>query len=43
MKSRRADGCGGSIGEGIRAASRDLGIERTEAWRVMERSEADRA
>jgi hypothetical protein len=35
VKSRRADGRGGSVGVGINAAVRDLGIDRTEAQRSV--------
>ena len=35
MKSRRSDGRGGSVGQGINAAVRDLGIDRTEAQRAV--------
>ena len=35
VKSRRADGRGGSVGDGINSASRELGIERTQAQRAM--------
>jgi ParB-like chromosome segregation protein Spo0J len=35
VKSRRADGRGGPVGEGINAAVRDLGIDRTEAQRAI--------
>ena len=35
VKSRRADGRGGSLGAGINAAVRELGIDRTEAQRAV--------
>ena len=35
MKSRRADGRGGRVGEGINAASRELGVTRQEAQRAI--------
>ncbi len=35
VKSRRADGRGGSVGDGINAAVRELGIERNEAQRAV--------
>lgn len=35
VKSRREDGRGGSIGEGINAASRELGIDQTAAKRAV--------
>ena len=34
VKSRRSDGRGGSVGAGINAATRELGLERTEAQRA---------
>jgi hypothetical protein len=34
VKSRRTDGRGGPVGDGINAAVRDLGIDRTEAQRA---------
>lgn len=36
VKSRRADGRGGSVGEGVRAAARELGIESTQAKRATQ-------
>jgi ParB family chromosome partitioning protein len=35
VKSRRTDGRGGPVGDGINAATRELGIDRTEAQRAV--------